>query len=150
MPICISKWDFLICETFQSRRYRGCDIAAISPRRPVCDIALRCRRYIAKCSNLGSHLCRSYIAATFRVQCSNIAEYYVGDIAAMSPPRHRGDVATATSRRRRHRDIAAMSPWRPVCDIALRCRRYIAKCNNLGSHLCRSYIAATFANVAAI
>ncbi len=137
MPICISKWDFLICETFQSRRYRGCDIAAMSPWRPVCDIALRCRGNIAKCNNLVSHLCRSDIAATFRERCSNVAEYCVGDVAAMSPPRHRCYVAMATRLRYRpamsrlHREVQQFS----VAFVSQLYRRDFRQC--------RGYIAAT-------
>jgi len=121
MPICISKWDFLICETFQSRRYRGCDIAAMSPWRPVCDIALRCRGNIAKCNNLVSQRYhRDFQGTVF--QCRRILRWPCRnrDIVAMSPLLYRN--ATRLRYRpgmsRQHREVQQFSVAATFANVA--------------------------------
>ena len=94
------------------------------------DVATLRRGNIAKCNNLVSHLCRRYVAATLAKlwpMSPNIAfatsrrcrNRYV---AAMSQPRRRGDVATATSRR--HREVQQFS----VAFVSPLCRRDIGQC----------------------
>ena len=68
----------------------------------------------------------------------NVAAMSHGNVAAML----HGNVAAMS-----HGDVAAMSPLRHVYDIALRRRGDIAKCNNLGSHLCRCHVDATFSRI---
>ena len=81
--------------------------------------------------------CLQLYRRDFQGTCSNVAEYYVGDIAAMSPSRYHCYVAMAT----RLRYHAVMSPlYREVQQFRV---AFVSQLYRRDFRQCRGDIAAT-------